>query len=134
MSAGQALASLNAGWAAQGETPFSPHDDQSVHGPAACSSGALCVALTGTPERVAAIILTGPVGTHDASQRYLAAQALLVGLAAPGAAFRPAVTADRLAVEDMRAADAQLGPTCMHVEIADGNMRTIFSRRRCTVE
>ena len=132
MSAEKALAWINAAWAAQGEAVFSPRDGPSAHGVVACSGGALCITLTGTPERVPAITLSGPVGTRDASRRYFAAQALLVRLAAPGAVFRPVVTADRLAVGDMRPADAQLGPTCMHVQVLDGTMSTTFSRRRCT--
>lgn len=131
MSAEQVLASLNAAWAAQGEAAFRRSERRSARGVTACSGGALCVELTGTPEWVATVTLTGPAGTRDTSQRYLAAQALLVGLTAPGAPFRPAVTADRLAVGDVRPADAQLGLTCMHVQVSGGTMVTTFSRGRC---
>ena len=131
LGARQVLASLNAAWTARGEPPFAATGERSAPGSIACSARRLCVAFMGAPDRSAAVKLTGPVGMREDSQRYVQAQVLLVTIVAPGAPFRPAVTADRLAVGDSLPADAQLGPTCMHVEVSDGAMSTTISHRRC---
>lgn len=132
MSAAQLMSVLNAAWTARGEPAFVEPGLRAVR---ACSGPSLCVELKGGPARVEGVTLSGSNETQPASARYLIAQGLLIQLIAPGAPIRPAVTADRLTVEDGRAAEAQLGPTCMRVSMSGPRtMRTTFSRRPCGLE
>ena len=132
MTAGQALAEINAAWTGRGEPRFEPSAGRNPLRFSACSEHDLCVQFIGPASRVDAISLTGPADTRDGSARYLSAQSLLVRLTAPGAPPLPAVTADRVAVAGSLAAEAQLGPTCMRVKQSDGHtLSTTFSRRRC---
>ena len=132
MSAAQLMSTLNSLWTAQGEPAFVEPDPPAT---GACSGPSLCVKLKGGPARVEVVTLTGSSETRVSSGRYLLAQAMLVRLTAPGAPMRPAVTADRLAVEDGRPVEAQLGPTCMRAAVSGARtLVTTFSRRRCTME
>ena len=133
MTAEQALAAVNAAWSANGETPFTrTARGGGAPGLSACGGLGLCLLFTAAGSAVNAVSLTGPAEGQAASARYLSAQALLIQLTAPGAPFRPALTADRLAVSDMQTAEAQLGLTCMRVQrLSAGSISTTFSRRRC---
>ena len=137
MNAARLLSEFNGAWAARARPAFEvePVSTKIATGLRACSGPSLCVTLGGGPDRVETVNLVGSVGTQELSGRYLTAQAILIALTAPGAPVRLAVTADRLAVGDGRAAEAQLGPTCMRVSLSSSRlMITTFSRRLCDVD